>query len=112
MNFPPAENSDRRRFDRAEVPPQARVYALDHAGVKLGAIRQIGRGGLLVDTRKPFAIGTKLTLKISDEREGILREVQAVVRYLSEEGLGCEFERLDADAAVEVGVLLGRFYKD
>jgi hypothetical protein len=101
---------DRRRFERIDVPQSSRLFALDENGNKLGKLKILGRGGMLFISSIPFKPGSKHTLQISDEVEGIVRPVQAVIRYHTFEGVGCEFEKLDTDAAVEIGVWIGRFY--
>ena len=101
---------ERRRFERIIVPDSARLYVLDSEGKKLGRMRMLGRGGMLFECSKEYQAGTKHVFHISDDEEGIVRPVSTVVRYLSNEGLGVEFEKLDTDAAVDIGVWIGKFY--
>jgi len=49
-------------------------------------------------------------LLLVDDSEGIKRELNALVRYNREEGVGVEFDTLDPDSAVEVGVIIGKYY--
>ena len=101
---------ERRRFERVNVPDSARLHVLDAAGKKLGKLKMLGRGGMLFTCDTPFPSGSKQVFHICDDIEGIVRPVNTVVRYFSKEGVGCEFERLDTDAAVDLGVWIGRLY--
>lgn len=101
---------DRRKFERVQLPETAKVCAQDAQGTRLGAIRMLGRGGMLLAIPKGLPVGTRHMMYIVDESEGIRREVRVIVRYSTPEGVGCEFENLDPDAAVEIGVIIGKYY--
>ncbi len=101
---------ERRRFERITVPESARLQVLDSGGKKLGRLKILGRGGMYFSCKKRFESGSKHVFQISDEVDGIVRPVSAVVRYHRADGVGCEFEKLDTDAAVEVGVWIGRLH--
>ncbi len=101
---------ERRRFERVEVPGSAHIQILDAGGKKLGRLKMLGRGGMLFECATSYPSGSRQTLYICDDAEGINREVHAIVRYFTSEGLGCEFEKLDIDGAVDIGVWIGRFY--
>jgi hypothetical protein len=101
---------ERRRFERIDLPSAARILVLDSGGKKLGKLKMLGRGGMLFASETPFTPGAKQTFQISDEEEAIVRPVNTVVRYFTEEGVGCEFEKLDTDAAVDIGVWIGKYY--
>jgi hypothetical protein len=45
-----------------------------------------------------------------DESEEIRRAVEAVVRYVMPDAVGFEYDNLPADAAVEIGVIIGKYY--
>lgn len=100
---------DRRRFERVTLPDWAKVYVTDAKGKKLGPVRVLARGGMLVETDAMEEL-THHRLTLVDDAEGISREVRAVVRSSSANGVGFEFDGLDADAAVEVGVMIGKYY--
>ncbi len=102
---------ERRKFERVNLPASANIYAEDAEGRRVGRLRILGRGGFLLDTRLSFTIGNIHVLTIVAEAQGIRRPVQAVVRYSMEPGIGFEFVKLEPDAAVEIGVLLGRYYE-
>ena len=101
---------ERRRFERIDIPDSAKLWVLDAKGKRLGKLKSLGRGGMLFPCDVQFASGSKQVFHICDDLEGITRAVNVVVRYHSSEGLGCEFERLDTDAAVDIGVWIGKFY--
>jgi hypothetical protein len=103
-------NDDRRKFERVSIPESAKVYAEDRRGNVLGPVRVLGRGGLLVETKEHVREGSTQTLIIVDAAEGIRRPVQVVARYRCQHGVGFEFERLEPDAAVEIGVIIGKYY--
>ena len=104
------EMDDRREFERIKIPESARIYVRDSAGKKIGVMHTLGRGGMMVDCPRELAIGTRLKLTLADDVEGHSCEVTSIVRYKSDGGYGCEFEKLDVESAVEIGVWMGRFY--
>ena len=101
---------ERRRFERVSLPESSKVYLADTQKRRLGPVLMIGRGGLLFKTDVPFEMGAHVDLMLVDDTEGIRRELNGVVRYNREEGVGIEFDALDPDAAVEVGVIIGKYY--
>lgn|SRR5512143_2409308 len=101
---------DRRRFERVNMPDFAKVYATDEQNSRLGPVRVLGRGGMLIKSERPLSPGSHQSLYLVDDSEGIRRELHVVVRYTSDEGTGLEFENLEPDAAVEVGVIIGKYY--
>lgn len=101
---------DRRKFERITLPDSTKVFAHDGRGERLGRIRIIGRGGLLVETRQAISPGSRHELVLVDDTEGIKRPVPVVARYSSPQGIGFEFESLEPDAAVEIGVIIGKYY--
>jgi hypothetical protein len=104
-------SEERRKFERVHLPAGSGVYASSHDGEQLGELRMLGRGGFQVDTTQDLKIGTSHSVFIVDESESIRRQVQAVVRNLTHTSLvGFEFDDLGADAAVEIGVIIGKYY--
>ncbi len=101
---------DRRKFERITLPESTKVFAHDAQGERLGRVRIIGRGGLLIEGRQSFAPGSHHELVLVDDTEGIKRPVPAVARYVTPQGIGFEFESLEPDAAVEIGVIIGKYY--
>lgn len=102
---------DRRKFERVMMPRSSTVKALSDQGQELGPVTMIGRGGFQVKCGRAFAIGDSARVTIVDASEDIRRDVKAVCRNVSQDNLvGFEFKGLDADAAVEIGVLIGKYY--
>jgi hypothetical protein len=102
--------SERRRFERVEVKHKAKVKVTDPRGQLLGIVRQIGRGGIAFEPEKPFKKDKKVKVVISDDSEKIRFQVNAVVRYAGPRQVGLEFRDLDAESAVDVGILIGKYY--
>jgi hypothetical protein len=101
---------ERRRFERIDLPESARIHVLDENGKKLGKMKCLGRGGMLFACDVPYTPGTKQVFQICDYAEGIFHSVHTVVRYFNIFGLACEFEKLDTDTAVDIGVWIGQYY--
>jgi len=101
---------ERRRHERVSVAPGSQVYVTDAKGARLGKLRMIARGGLLLASTQKFAKGKEISVHIVDETEGIRCPVRAQVRYSGAEGVGLQFVDLDPGAAVEIGILIGKFY--
>ncbi len=101
---------DRRKFERINIPASARIHVQTASGKELGPVTVLGRGGLMVETPESFELGKKIELRIVDEAEGIHRKVTAIPRYRQGPGVGFEFSHLEADAAVEIGVIIGKYY--
>lgn len=105
-----ADLRERRRFERVNVTPESKVYVTNAKGARLGKLRMIARGGLLMASSQKFPKGKEISLHIVDEAEGIRCPVRAQVRYSGAEGAGFQFVDLDPEAAVEIGILIGKFY--
>jgi hypothetical protein len=102
---------ERRRFDRVLIPLPANIFADDDQGNRLGRIRELGRGGFLLQTSRRFSMGVPLAVIIVAEHDGIRRQVNVVQRYRTAKGeTGFEFHALEPEAAVEIGVLIGKYY--
>ena len=101
---------ERRRHERVSVAPGSRAYVTDAKGTRLGKLRMIARGGLLLASSQKFPKGKQISLHIVDETEGIRCPIRAQVRYAGEEGVGLQFVDLDPGAAVEIGILIGKYY--
>ena len=100
----------KRRFERVVLPKDAAVFA-EEDGRRLGRVTSLGQGGMMVETTRNFMFQSPHRIVIVDEAEGIHREVVTVAIYRHEENIGFEFPSLDVDAAVEIGVILGRYYQ-
>ena len=82
---------ERRRFERVNLPETSKVYVADTQKRTLGPVVMIGRGGMLFRTDFPFEEGSRVDLLLVDDSEGIKRELNAIVRYNRDEGVGIEF---------------------
>jgi hypothetical protein len=102
---------ERRYFDRIVIPATANLFLEDGDGNRLGRIRMLGRGGFLLETSRRFPSTETLAYAIVGESDGIRRQIHAVQRYTSPDGdVGFEFQALEPDAAVEIGVLIGKYF--
>jgi hypothetical protein len=101
---------ERRRFERITLPPKASVYICDEQGNRIGPVKIIGRGGLLIETNRPYENAQPYIFYLCEDEEKIRRRVFAIMRNTDEVGVGFEFNGLDADAAVEIGVIIGKYY--
>jgi hypothetical protein len=61
-----------------------------------------------VDTTLSCHEGDMLTLVLVDESEGIRCQVKTVSCYQTPEGVGFHFHTLEPQAAVEIGVIIGK----
>lgn len=101
---------NRRKYERVKLPESAGIYANDERGKRLGTVRELGLGGMLVDTTVSCQEGDMLSLILVDESEGIRRHVKTVSCYKTAGGVGFHFHTLEPQAAVEVGVIIGKHH--
>jgi PilZ domain len=102
---------NRRKFERVDVDYSSQVYVTDDKGKRAGIVRQIGRGGFMVEPEREFKDGKKYKLTIVDRSENIKLQVKAIVRYSDLRRVGFEFEDLSVESAVEIGILIGKYYQ-
>ena len=104
--------SERRKFERVDIAPTSQVFVSEAKGKKVGVLRQIGRGGFMMEPEKPYSKDNKThKLAIHEPSESIQVEIQARVLYVHSQLVGFEFVDLDANAAVEVGIIIGKYYE-
>ncbi len=104
--------AERRRFERVKIAYSKQVLVLDEKGAKVGYLRQLGRGGFLMQPESVFPRDSKIhKLIIHEPQEDLKVQVQARVRYADPRGTGFEFVDLDADTAIEVGIIIGKYYE-
>lgn len=104
--------SERRKFERVDITAASQVLVLDPGGGKVGTIRQIGRGGFMMAPEKNYTKDNKThRFTIHEQEEEIHVEVSARVLYADSELVGFQFVELDPDAAVEVGIIIGKYYE-
>src|SRR5574341_758188 len=103
-------DKNRRKYERVQLPESAGIYATDDRGKRMGAVRELGLGGMLVDTKLECHEGDMLSLVLVDESEGIRRHVKTVSCYQTTGGVGFHFHTLEPQAAIEVGVIIGKHH--
>jgi hypothetical protein len=103
-------DKNRRKYERVQLPESAGIYATDDQGNRMGPVRELGLGGMLVDTTVICHEGDMLSLVLVDESEGIHRPVKTISCYKAPGGVGFHFHTLEPQAAVEVGVIIGKHH--
>src|SRR5215471_8747904 len=99
--------SERRKFERVDIARSAQVHVLEREGRKVGVLRQIGRGGFMMEPDKPYSKDKRTHhLTIHEPSEEIHVQVEARVLYSDQNFVGFEFVDLDPEAAVEVGIII------
>ena len=103
---------DRRKFERLNLPTTSKAFVTTIEGKRLGNLSVLGRGGFQIDLRdnSGYKSGSSHDVVLVDESEGIRREVSGIVRMSNPGAVGFEFHDLNPDAAVEVGVIIGKYY--
>jgi len=105
------EKVEKRKYERVTLPKDGAAYVEDPTGKRLGLLRVIGQGGLFCECDpKFFRPGQVVLLRIMDPSEGIERNVNCEVRYTEDDGVGFAFDDLGPDSAVEIGVIIGKYY--
>jgi hypothetical protein len=99
-----------RKFERVRLPQNTDVFALDEYGRRLGRVHTLGPGGLLLATNAQLMEGSPYHIVLVDESEHIRRPLVVVVRYRNDEGIGLEFRAMDIDTAVDIGIIIGKYY--
>jgi hypothetical protein len=103
--------SERRRFERVDIARSSQVLVLDRERKKAGILRQIGRGGFMMEPQQPYSKDGKTHIvTIHDSGENIDVKVHVRVLYANQNFVGFEFVDLDANAAVELGIIIGKYY--
>lgn len=100
---------ERSRYEHVKLPATAKVYALDSEGQRIGLVRDIGVGGLVIETARQFASGSPHHVFLVDENERIRRELIVVARSANADGVAFQLRALDLESAVEIGVIIGRY---
>lgn len=104
--------SERRRFERVDIAQSSQVLVLEADGRRVGVLRQIGRGGFMMATEKTYGKDDQThKLTIYEPSEKIEVEFHARVVYSHASLVGFEFVDLDPNAAVEVGIIIGKYYE-
>ncbi len=101
---------ERRRFERVGLGLSENVVIKDWKGKHLGVVRQIGRGGVMIQPAVEFALGKRYSFRVIDDSESIHTKVSAEARYSSDDVVGFQFEDLSSESAV--AILMGKYYPD
>jgi PilZ domain len=103
---------DRRRFERVDIDHQSQVLVLDAKDGKSGVLRQLARGGFMMEPEKHYNEASKIySFTIHEPTEDIRVHVNARLRFADQQYAGFEFVDLDPDAAVKIGLIIGKYYE-
>jgi hypothetical protein len=103
---------ERRRFERVDIASQSQVLVLDAKGSKVGVLRQLARGGFMMEPDRHYSEdGNIYGFTIHEPTEDIRVRVNARLRFADHLYAGFEFVDLDADSAVEIGQIIGKYYE-
>lgn len=101
-----------RKFERVDISFDAGVEVLDSKGKKIGMLRQLGRGGFMMEPEKSYSKDGKThKFVLYEPQEDIRATVNARVLYSDTRCVGLEFVDLDPDNAVELGIIIGKYYE-
>jgi hypothetical protein len=100
---------ERRKFERVQLPASAAVYVLDENGQRIGPVRKLGPGGLLLETATKLVEGSPHRVVLIEESERIQRPLVVVVRYCSVGTITLEFRALDIESAIDIGIVMGKY---
>jgi hypothetical protein len=103
---------EKRRFERIDIAPEAEIIVLDKKGHKAGVLRQLARGGFAMEADKAYPKDNKVhEFTIHEPSEDTRVEVLGRVRFSEPDLVGFEFVELTPDSAVDVGVIIGKYYE-
>src|SRR5947209_20143856 len=101
---------ERRRFERVDITHEAQVMVLDLKGQKAGVLRQLARGGFMIEPEKTYREAEKLyTFTIHEPLEEIRVRVNARLRFSDQQYAGFEFVDLAPASAVQLGPINGTY---
>src|SRR5262245_14182764 len=103
---------ERRRFERVDIAHQAQVLVLDAKGRRTGVLRQLARGGFMMEPEKAYTEDNKIySFTIHEPLEDIRVQVNARLRFADVQYAGFEFVDLDPKSAVDIGLIIGKYYE-
>ncbi len=102
---------ERRRYERISSSSLAKI-SVTEMGQRVGKLRQLGGGGIRIESDKLFDQNGHFELEIVDASEKIHAAVKVTCRYSQRPFSGFEFQSLDMDTAEVIGTLLGKYYPD
>ena len=100
----PSEGPDRRKSPRADVLVRVDYQTVDELFSDFAS--NINEGGLFVETEKPPAVGTEVSLqfRIPGSEEPVVSSGRVV--RTDRGGMGIEFDGLDADSRSRINELV------
>ncbi len=102
---------ERRQYDRVRIPASARIHVEDREGNRLGRIVMLGKGGCQLQSSRRFPAGVPVSLVLVAELDGVRRTLSALQIFTLPEGeVGFEFRDVEPEAAVEIGMLVGKYF--
>jgi hypothetical protein len=105
-------NDEKRRFERISIGPAAEIPVLDNKEKRVGVLRQLARGGFAMESDKTYNTDSRIyEFTIHEPTEDIRVQVSARVRFAEENLVGFEFVDLTPESAVELGILIGKYYE-
>ncbi|HEY1525025.1 MAG TPA: PilZ domain-containing protein [Candidatus Angelobacter sp.] len=103
---------ERRRFERVDIARQSQVLVLDAKSRKAGVLRQLARGGFMMEPEHHYNEDSKIySFTIHEPTEDIRVRVNARLRFSDQQYAGFEFVDLDPQAAVDIGQIIGKYYE-
>ncbi len=115
MKSTPPEVKDveeKRKFERVDIAHQAQVLVLDARDRRTGILRQLARGGFMMEPDRVYNEENKIySFTIHEPTEDIRVRVNARVRFSDQLYVGFEFVDLAPEAAVEIGLIIGKYYE-
>src|ERR1051326_8310384 len=110
---PEAKNGEeRRRFERVDITHQAQVLVLDAKDRKTGVLRQLARGGFMMEPEKNYSEDSKIySFTIHEPTEDIRVRVNARLRFSDQQYAGFEFVDLAPESAVAIVLIIGKYYE-
>jgi len=110
---PEAQNpEERRKFERVDIAHQSQVLVLDAKGRKAGVLRQLARGGFMMEPEQHYNEDNKIySFTIHEPTEDIRVRVNARLRFSDQQYAGFEFVDLDPQSAVDIGQIIGKYYE-
>jgi len=104
---------EKRRFERVNINHEAQVLVFDAKGRKAGVLRQLARGGFMMEPEKDYSEDNKVyNFTIHEPKEDIRVNVNARARSAGSDYAGFEFVDLGPDAAVNIGHIIGSYYDE
>ena len=104
---------EKRRFERVNINHEAQVLVFDAKGRKAGVLRQLARGGFMMEPEKDYSEDNKIyNFTIHEPKEDIRVNVNARARSAGDDYAGFEFVDLGPEAAVVIGHIIGSYYDE